>query len=432
MSNISKIHERCLYDQIQNFFENILSKYQCGFRKGYNAQHFLITLIEKWKKSVDNGGSFGALMTDLSKAFDCLSHELLIAKLDAYGFDNKSLKLIYNYLSNRKQRVKINESFSSWEEILYGVPQGSILGPLLFNIFICDMFYFLEDYEMANYADDSTPFSAQCSNQAVIEDLEKSFAILFNWLKSNYMKVNTDKSHLLLSGNIKLTSNIDKNIIESEEKQELLGVIIDSRLTFEEHVNNLCKKASQKLNALTRISSYMDIPKRRIIFKSFITSQFGYCPLVWMCHSRKLNNKINAIHEKALRITYGDRQSSVQQLLEKDNSVSIHHRNLQVLATEMFKISRNLCPELLNDIFLKRTNPYNLRRNDTFYSRQVHSVYHGTESLSFLGSKIWELVPLEIKESETLDIFKNKIKQWIPLQCPCRLCLTYLPQIGFL
>ena len=145
-------------------------------------------------------------------------------------------------------------------------------------------------------------------------------------------------------------------------------MIIDSRLTFEEHVNNLCKKACQKLNALARISSYMDIPKRRIIFKSFITSQFGYCPLVWMCHSRKLNNKINAIHERTLRITYGDRQSSFQQLLEKDNSVSRHHRNLQVLATEMFKISRNLCPELLNDIFLKRTNPYNLRRNDTFYS----------------------------------------------------------------
>ena len=134
------------------------------------------------------------------------------------------------------------------------------------------MFYFLEDYEIDNYVDDSTPFSAQCSHQAVIEDLEKSSAILFNWSKSNYMKVNTDKSHLLLSGNIKLTSNIDNNITESEEKQELLGVIIDSRLTFEEHVNNLSKKASQKLNALARISSYMDIPKRRIIFKSFITS----------------------------------------------------------------------------------------------------------------------------------------------------------------
>ena len=112
LSNISKIYERCLYDQIQFFFDSILSKYQCGCRRGYNAQHCLITLIEKWKKSVDNGGAFGALFTDLSKAFDCLSHELLIAKLDAYGFDKNALKLVNSYLSNRKQRVKINGKYS--------------------------------------------------------------------------------------------------------------------------------------------------------------------------------------------------------------------------------------------------------------------------------------------------------------------------------
>ena len=111
---------------MQNNFGNIWSKYQCGFRKGYNAQHCLIALIEKWKQSVDNGGAFGALMIDLSKAFDCLPHELLIANLDALGSDKKSIKLVHNYLSNRKQRVKINGSYSSWREILYGVPQGLI------------------------------------------------------------------------------------------------------------------------------------------------------------------------------------------------------------------------------------------------------------------------------------------------------------------
>ena len=118
LSNISKIYEICIYDQIQLFFDSLLSKYQCGVHRSYNAQHCLITLIEKWKKTVDNGGAFGALLTDLSKAFDCLPHELLIAKLDAYGFDKSSLKLMHGYLSNRKQRVKTNGRYSSWSEIL--------------------------------------------------------------------------------------------------------------------------------------------------------------------------------------------------------------------------------------------------------------------------------------------------------------------------
>ena len=385
LSNISKVYERCIYDQMEAYFETILSPNQCGFRKGFSAQHCLISLIEKWKKSIDNGGAFGALMTDLSKAFDCLSHELLIAKLEAYGFDEKSLKLIYNYLSNRKQRVKINDSYSSWREILYGVPQGSILGPLLFNIFICDMFYFLENYELANYADDSTPYSAKRNHKLVIEELETSSSILFKWLQTNYMKVNTDKSHLLLSGNVSLTSNIDNKLIESENEQVLLGVTIDSNLSFEKHINNLCKKASQKLNALARISGYINLQKRRVIMKSFIISQFGYCPLSWMFHSKRLNNKINSIHERALRITYVDNVSSFQELLEKDNSVSIHHKNIQVLATEMFKISKNLSPDIVREIFQERSVPYNLRSDNNFASRHVNSVYHGTESLSFLG-----------------------------------------------
>ena len=391
----------------------------------------MITLIEKWKKSVDNGGAFGALLTNLSKAFDCLSHELLIAKLNAYGFDKRSLTLIFNCLSNRKQRVKINYSFSSWSEILFGVPQGSILGPLLFNIFICDMFYITEDYEIANYADDSTPFSAKPDHKSVVQELEVSSSILFEWLQNNYMKANTDKSHLLLSGNSNLTANIDGNVIESEGNQVLLGITIDSNLSFNKHIGNLCKKASAKVNALARIAGYMVFPKRRLIMKAFITSQFGYCPLIWMFHSRALNNKINSIHERELRITYNDRTSTFEELLNKDNSVSIHYTNLQVLVTELYKVKSNMAPKILNEIFQNRTSSYNLRTNSSFAVRLVHSVYHGTESLLFLGPKIWELVPEDVNHSESREIFKKKIKQWVPSRCLCRLCRIYLQNIGF-
>ena len=117
-----------------------LSMYQCGFRKGMSAQNCLLFMIENWRKCLDNKGKACVLLTDLSKAFDCLVHELLVNKLNDYGFDYLALKLIYNYLSDRFQRVRINSQYSSWSNIIPGVPQGSILGPLLFNIHLSDLF----------------------------------------------------------------------------------------------------------------------------------------------------------------------------------------------------------------------------------------------------------------------------------------------------
>ena len=405
LPNISKVYERCLYDQISNFFEDVFSKYQCGFRKGYSAQHCLLVMIEKWKKIVDYGGVFGALLTDLSKAFDCIPHDLIIAKLEAYGFQTDALNLVYDYLSNRKQRVKINETFSCWKDIEYGVPQGSILGPLLFNIHLCDLFYFLEDLDIASYADDTTIYTVKENKESVINALEASSLPLFTWFNNNFMKANSDKSHILLSCSEPSTALIDGSSIESNTKEILLGITIDRDLKFDEHVNNLCKKACQKLNALVRLAPFMNVDKKRMIMKAFIESQFGYCPLVWMFHSRSLNNKINRIHERALRITYNDKSSSFQNLLEKDNSVTIHHRNIKILATETYKFLEGLSPPLMNEIFLKRNNNYSLRGNNVLTRRRVNSVRYGTETLSFLNSKIWDILPKDIKDSESLDIF---------------------------
>ena len=198
------------------------------------------------------------------------------------------------------------------------------------------------------------------------------------------MKLNTGKIHLLVSGNAKATAKIDSNCIECKKEQVLLGITIDSNLVFKNHINYVCKRASKKLNALTRVALYMNMQKKRIIMKSFITTRFGYCPLIWMFHSRRLNNKINSIHKRVLRITYQDHISAFQKLLHKDNSVSVHHRNLQTLATGMFKIPWGLSPYVLIEILVPKISLSNLRRNNTFERRQLHSVYRSSELLFFL------------------------------------------------
>ena len=151
------------------------------------------------------------------------------------------------------------------------------------------------------------------------------------------MKGNEDKCHVILSSQDNMHVNIGTTQIENSKYQKLLGINIDSKLTFENHINRICKKASAKVNALSRISYYLDPLKRRLLLNAFFTSQFNYCPLTWMFHSRKLNNKIYRLHKRCLRLIYTDRIPSYDELLDKGNSVPINQKNLQKLAIEMFK-----------------------------------------------------------------------------------------------
>ena len=196
---------------------------------------------------MDHEKAFGTLLTDLSKAFDCLPHSLFIAKLKVYGFDNNSINLVNDYLSHRFQRTKIGNDYSSWKEIISGVLQGSILGPLLFNIHLCDLFFIIEKFDIANFADGNTPYVTGDNISSLIKLLDEVACAIFQWFQDNEMKANTDKCHVLLNTSNELTIKINEVQIKNSQSEKLLGITIDNDLRFEDHINNICRKVSAKI-----------------------------------------------------------------------------------------------------------------------------------------------------------------------------------------
>ena len=212
-----------------------------------------------------------------------------------------------SYLCNRLQRISVNASFSDWKEIETGVPQGSILGPFLFNIFLHDIFYFINNGNLRNYADDNTLYSFGKSLNMVKENLKINFLIMQKRFYENHMVLNPGKYYYLVLGNRSNsgTINLNKTKLASSSYEKLLGNLIDRDLSFDKHLKS-CRKAGQKLNALARISNYLTHDQKRLLLNSIIKSQFSHCPPIWMFCSRSLNDLINRIHERALRLIRND------------------------------------------------------------------------------------------------------------------------------
>ena len=237
-------------------FHGFSEKYLTGSPKNHNTQNSLLRMIESWKVRLNNGSKVGVIIMDLSKAFDSLNHELLITKLKAYGLDINSVTFMESYLTNRLQHCKINNSFSEWGKVLNCVPQGSILGPLLLNILLNDIFLSLQKCDPENYANDSTLHTLDKSISNIINSLSHDFTIFSKWFYNNFMVLNPDKcSFMLLGVDDEFQTNLvcGNKTLKNSKQEKVLGVNIDNKLNFATHISNITKNANIKFNALTRV-----------------------------------------------------------------------------------------------------------------------------------------------------------------------------------
>ena len=245
---VSKLFERLIAKQFQPFLNSFLSKYLCGFRRGYSCQYALLNMLLQWQKSLSNSDKVGAILMDLSKAFDCLPHDLLIAKLAAHGVRYDTLKLLHSYLSDRKQRVRIGSSFSEWLDVVLGVPQGSVLGPILFNVFINDLLSSVLECIICNFADDNTLVSCKATLDEVLESLHSDMASVLSWFKYNGLVANPEKFQMLILGieSRDIVFKIGTTNISPSKEVKLLGITLDDKLSFYSHIKGLCHQASLK------------------------------------------------------------------------------------------------------------------------------------------------------------------------------------------
>ena len=195
------------------------------------------------------------------------------------------------------------------------------------------------------------------------------------------------------------------------------------------HIEYLCKKASNKLSALIRLARLMPFDKKKILMYSFVQSQFSFSPILWMFTTRKLNNKINSIHKRALQTVFLDYDSTFEELLLKGNTVTIHRRNIQHTAIEMFKIIKKIGPKFMGDLV---TFNHSARNDRTFHRPNVNTVQYGENSFRYLGPIVWDqMLPTKFKDISKLKKFKEEIRKWIPNNCPCSLCKEYVGGVGY-
>jgi len=421
---ISKIFEKLMYNRLIEYIEQneIFYENQFGFRRGRSTSMALTILIDKLHTAMDHNFFTLGVYLDLSKAFDTVDHRILLQKLQFYGIRGVALDWLKNYLSDRQQYVYFNGANSSMGKISCGVPQGSILGPLLFLLYVNDMHTVCRSSFILLFADDTNIFVSGKSLLEVEQTINNELKALSNWFKLNKLSLNIHKTKFMIIKSRKkninpqrLNINIDNINIQQVQYTKFLGVVIDEHLTWDNHIKYTTSKMAKITGILYKSRHRLNRIALRMLYNTLVLPYITYCLIIWGKTYNKHIKRVQVAQNKLLRlITFSDYRASAQPLFIKLKLMTVEQLYKYNIIIFMYKYTNKHFPNNFNHLFMQNNenHQYNTRQSDR-YRHNMPMQTITSFNIKTQGPLIWNKCPQEIRKSKSLHTLKRKLKRII-------------------
>lgn len=425
---LSKVLEKHVHDCLSAYLSeyNLLHKTQSGFRTQHSCETALVNMIDSWLNAMDSGKMVGVVLVDFKKAFDLVDHQILLSKLQLYGIKNEALMWFKTYLTQRRQQVTINNNKSDFETVSYGVPQGSILGPLLFLLFINDLPLYVDNVSADLYADDTTLYDIQNSLEMAEQNLQLGLNQLHVWCRNNGMVLNSAKTKVMLVTtsqkrqrlqNTCLTLQYMDETLKTVSSDKILGVFVDNNLIWSDHVKHITKKIRSYIWLLSKIKHFLSQAHRVQFYKSYIQPHIDFCNVVWgnSCESNKL--KIFKLQKRACRVILDYKVEGSHEALHSLKILSFYDRLFLRKAKFMFKVYNGLTPTYISENFTQRNEmntSIHLRSSTAgWFVPPLPKKECLKQSMRYSGCLIWNSLPYDVKCAQTAETFHTRCLKWL-------------------
>ena len=412
---LSKTIENFINSQLTQYLDDrgLISKHQYGFRKDHSTTYLMLDLFDKIYSAKGKQKHPGIVFLDIKKAFDTVNHSILLSKLKHYGLRGTALNWFKSYLSARTQQTRVGKSISDFIGLTSGVPQGSILGPLLFTIFINDLPSACIQSMPYLFADDGALYFENINRKNYL-NVKNEIKSIFGWLQANKLAINCDKTNFIIFDSkpnldqVSIKVGHDKTLVVHEKKsQKYLGLIVDSKLTFYEHIEYIKKKVSKRIGAMYRSKRFLPLKFRKMFANALMLPHFDYLDIIWCRTYKKKLKELDITYKKVAKIALdvNPREPSIN-VYKQMGWLPLHLRRQLHLSCYMYRIVNEICPYHFIGKFTYISGGSRGGENCNLYTQKSKS----HKEFFYLGAKAWNVIPRTLRASESVKKFSSTFK----------------------